>query len=81
MSRKLSSSASIAVPVAASARGGAVAEEGREAEDGKMTHELAEQHLPAAHRVAQEQQQRAALHLADDGIMRDQERDQRAERS
>ena len=62
------------------AGGGAVAEERREAQDRKVADELAEQHLPAPDRVAQEQEHGAALHLADDGIVRDQERDQRQQK-
>ena len=45
-----------------------------------MADELAEQHLPASNRVAQEQEHGAALHFADDGIVRDQERDQRQQK-
>ena len=59
------------------AGGRAVAEQRREAKDRKVADELPEQHLPASDRVAQEQEHGAALHLADDGIVRDQERDQR----
>ncbi len=58
----------------------AVAEHGRKREDGEMAGELAEEHLPAAHRIAQQEQHRAALHLAHDRIMRDQERDERQQK-
>ena len=42
-----------------------------------MADELAEQHLPAGDRVAQQQQHGAAFDLADDGVVRDQQGDQR----
>ena len=60
-------------------RRGAVAEDGGEGEDGEMADELAEHDLPARDRIAEQQQHGAALDLADDGVVRDQERDQRQE--
>ncbi|MNT61453.1 hypothetical protein D3C72_1991020 [compost metagenome] len=44
-----------------------------------MAEELAENDLAAADRIAQQQEHGAALGLADDGIVRQQERDQRHE--
>ena len=44
-----------------------------------MPDEFPEHHLPAADRIAEQQQQRAALGFADDGVVGDQESDQRHE--
>ena len=57
--------------------GGAVAEDGGERQDRDLAEEFPEHHLPARQRVGQQQQQRAPLHLADDGVMRQQQGDER----
>lgn len=44
-----------------------------------MTEELAADDLAAPDRIAEEKQHRSSLHLADDRVMRQQERDQRHE--
>ena len=44
-----------------------------------MTAEFAEHDLPPRDRIAEQQKHRAALHLADDGVVRDQQRDERQE--
>jgi hypothetical protein len=60
-------------------RSRAVAEQRREGKDRKMSDELADQHLPACDRITQQQQHRAAFHLADNGVVGDQQRNQRQE--
>ena len=58
-------------------RRGAIADDGGEGEDQDMAAEFAEDDLIAADRIAEQQDHGAALHLADDGVMRNQQRDQR----
>ena len=55
---------------------GAVADDGREGEDQDVAAEFAEDHLAPAHRITQKKRHGAAFHLADHGVVRDQERDQ-----
>ena len=52
------------------------ADNGGEPHDAKLAEELARDHLPARQRMAEQQQQRPALGLARDGVVRDQQRDQ-----
>ena len=70
--------ASTEAPVDRKRRGRrAIADDGGEGEDQDMAAEFAEHHLVAADRIAEQQDHGAALHLADDRVMRDQQRDQR----
>ena len=45
-----------------------------------MAGELAEHHLPARHGIGEQQRHRAAIHLADDRVVGQQQRDQRHEK-
>lgn len=58
-------------------RRAAEADQGGQGEDQAVTEELAEQQLAAPQRVGQEQQQGAAFLLADDGVVGQQQGDQR----
>ena len=57
--------------------GDAVADDGGEAEDAEMAREFSNHHLPARDRIGQQQRHGAAIHLADDRVVRQQQRDQR----
>ena len=60
--------------------GDAVADHGGKAEDAEVAGELPQHDLPARHGIGEQQRHRAALHLADDGVVRQQQRDQRHEK-